>query len=62
MARISINNYIEKYGREFVLDACEQAEDKLQNTRGISAKSIKNRQNIARIQKKAIEMGVKLYG
>ena len=57
-----INEYVSKYGYEFVLKALEDAEDRQNNVRGNGASVIDRQQKTARIIALAEKMGVKLNG
>ena len=61
MARMErINDYIKKYGYDFVLDACDEAENRHVYIRQNNNK--KHADNERKLAEKAKKMGVKLYG
>ena len=60
MLKKRINEYVAKYGYDFVLNACDDAENRKIYLKKLNIRT--REENIARIKAKARELGVKLYG
>ena len=60
MRKDKINEYIKKYGYDFVLDACDEAENRHIYVRQMNNK--KHASDINKLKEKAKRMGVKLKG
>lgn len=60
MRNETINEYIKKYGYNFVLDACDYAENRMIYVK--QANSKKHANAVYKLEEKAKKMGVKLLG
>ena len=60
MKKDRINDYIKKYGYDFVLDACDEAENRRIYVQKMNNK--KHASDVRKLEARAKELGVKLKG